>query len=105
MIEIRDTVDRPRNILSQQQSNSYLHINTTAQTCTHLPATYSKAFVWMLSRKGDPENDENGEMKEEDDVFLEILFNDYGNIIQNDQPFTSNLEYMQMIEYIFLLKK
>lgn len=41
----------------------------------------------------------------EDDIFLEIILNDYGNIIQNNQPFTTNQEYMQMIEYIFLLKK
>jgi hypothetical protein len=41
----------------------------------------------------------------EEDLFLTIILKDYGNILNNQEPFVSNLEYMQMIEYLFLLKK
>jgi hypothetical protein len=43
--------------------------------------------------------------KSEEDLFLEVILTDYGNIINNEEPFSCNLEYMQMIEYLFLIKK
>lgn len=41
----------------------------------------------------------------EEDIFIEVLLKDYGNIINNNNPITNNTEYMQLIEFIFLLKK
>lgn len=40
-----------------------------------------------------------------DEIFLEVLMKDYGNIINNNEPILNNSDYMQLIELIFLLKK
>lgn len=46
-----------------------------------------------------------GNPKNGEDLFLEVILTDYGNLVNNKEPFTSNLEYMKMIEYLFLIKK
>jgi hypothetical protein len=60
----------------------------------------------MLQKSSHESRDNGkGEKTSEEDLFLEVILADYGNIIDNQEPFSSNLEYMQMIEYLFLIKK
>jgi hypothetical protein len=79
----------------------------TNTTATHIITVIDLFVVGMWRRQCQENNNSEDTVssQSEEDIFLAIVLKDYGNVINNQEPVVSNLEYMQMIEYLFLLKK